>query len=85
MSVQPSDTPMTIRACDLPHGIMHTSADEREWFERVINSDIRQLYRRIRNLEKLDSDQPIGTSGMTIGELSLYIIRTNHERRKRRY
>ena len=70
---------------NIPHGFNPISEDEQTWFLSMLNSDIRKYYKLIRDHVNIKDTYPIGHSGITVGELALYIIRTNHTKRKRRY
>jgi hypothetical protein len=70
---------------NLPHGFHPIGKEENEWFISNLNSDIRKYYRRIRSDEVTSHSHPIGNTGITMGELALYIIRTNHLKRRKRY
>lgn len=69
----------------LPHGVTTLNDSELSWFRRVVNSDVRRYYRLLRSGVHLKHSTPLGRSGMTAGELAIYIIRSNHEKRKKRY
>ena len=83
--MDPTPDPFTITMDRLPHGFMPVSPEDLAWFEHMINSDIRYFYRMIRMHKRINEHNPIGRSGITAGELSLYIIRENHTKRQRRY
>ena len=81
----PTRGPFLIGMGNLPHGFIPTSTTGKKWFQRIINSDIRCYYRLIRSGVHVPESSPVGRSGMTSGELALYIIRENHHRRRRIY
>jgi len=83
--MDPTPYPFSITMDRLPHGFIVMSPADVQWFDRLVNSDIRFYYRMIRDNNKINSDNPIGRSGITAGELALYIIRENHTKRTRRY
>jgi hypothetical protein len=83
--MEPTSQPFNITMNCLPHGFLPVSLDDVQWFERSINSDIRYYYRMIREGKPIVAYNPIGRSGITAGELALYIIRANHSKRQRRY
>ena len=83
--MEPTDQPFYITMARLPHGFIDVAAKDAHWFEQTINSDIRYYYRMIRNRKVIVDHNPIGKSGITAGELALYIIRENHTKRQRRY
>ena len=83
--MEPTDQPFDITMARLPHGFIEVADDETRWFEQAINSDIRYYYRMIRNRKVIVDHNPIGKSGITAGELALYVIRENHTKRQRRY
>ena len=85
MEYEPTDEPFTPMIDFLPHGINKLNKKEQTWFNRVANSDIRRYYRLLRSGVHLTESTPVGRSGMTAGELAIYIIRSNHEKRKKRY
>jgi hypothetical protein len=85
MHNEPTDQKLTVTMENIPHGINQLSDDERTWFTLMTNSDIRRYYKLIRDDVPLKDSLPIGNSGITVGELALYIIRANHSKRKRRY
>jgi hypothetical protein len=81
----PTPDPFTITMDHLPHGFAVASTEHVDWFEHTINSDIRYYYRMIRKHRNITDHNPIGRSGITAGELALYIIRENHTKRQKRY
>ena len=81
----PTDSPFTITMARLPHGFIDVPPDDMRWFEASINSDIRYYYRMIRNGNSIIEHKPVGASGITAGELALYLIRQNHTKRQQRY
>jgi hypothetical protein len=83
--MEPTDRPFAITIERLPHGFIEVTDQQRAWFQRMINSDIRYYYRMIRNNRIIPTDNPIGRSGVTAGELAVYITRENHCKRQRRY
>jgi hypothetical protein len=83
--MEPTDQPFIISADRLPHGFVDTTAADRAWFNNMINSDIRYYYRTIRTRQVIPADNPVGKSGITAGELALFIVRENHHKRQRRY
>jgi hypothetical protein len=83
--VPPTDQPFIITMACLPHGFIEVSPDDIKWFESAVNSDIRYYYRMIRNKLIIKDHNPVGVSGITAGELALYLIRENHTKRQRRY
>lgn len=85
MIPEPTEAPFTIQGSFFPHGFTPRSHEDRVWFESMVNSDIRYYYRMLRSGIILSIDNPIGRSGITVGELALYIIRENHTKRTQRY
>lgn len=83
--MEPTHTPFNITMSQLPHGFMPVSVEDIEWFGQMINSDIRYFYRTLRDNKTIVTHNPIGRSGITAGELALYIIRENHTKRQKRY
>jgi hypothetical protein len=83
--MEPNDQPFDITMPRLPHGFVDVTKEDVRWFEQTINSDIRFYYKMIRNQRDIVAHNPIGISGITAGELALYIIRQNHTKRRRRY
>jgi hypothetical protein len=81
----PTNAPFTITMARLPHGFIDVSQDDIRWFEAAVNSDIRYYYRMIRNRNPIAEHNPVGASGITAGELALYLIRENHTKRQQRY
>jgi hypothetical protein len=83
--MEPTDQPFAITMARLPHGFIDVNHEETRWFEQAVNSDIRYYYRMIRNRKVIVDHNPIGKTGITAGELALYVIRDNHVKRQRRY
>ena len=83
MSV-PTDECFRMSMRNLPHGFVPPTTTGRAWFEQHVNSDIRQYYKLVRRAPVSDY-MPVGQSGITAGELALYIIRDNPTKRCRRY
>jgi hypothetical protein len=83
--MEPTSERFSITLERLPHGFLPVSLIDLQWFEQTINSDIRYYYRMIRSGKHIVDYNPIGRSGITGGELALYIIRENHSKRQRRY
>lgn len=83
--MEPTDQPFEITTRHLPHGVIDASPEDVRWFEATVNSDIRYYYRMIRNRRVIEAHNPVGISGITAGELALYLIRENHTKRQRRY
>lgn len=81
----PSFGKFNVTIDNIPHGVLPPTEKEREWFLSMTNSDIRKYYKLIRENVNIKDIYPIGHSGITVGELALYIIRTNHTKRRRRY
>jgi hypothetical protein len=84
MDVHPTVDRFIFDMDTLPHGI-RSSPENKTWFLSSLNSDIRKYYRLIRTDENTSHSHPIGKTGITMGELALYIIRTNHSKRRKRY
>jgi hypothetical protein len=85
MNCLPTPDRFTIDMSNLPHGICPMSEEDHAWFVSYLNSDIRRYYKTIRSDESTSHSHPIGHTGITMGELALYIIRTNHVKRRKRY
>jgi len=85
MIPEPTETSFTIQGERFPHGFSQMSERDHSWFVSMVNSDIRFYYRTIRSGTVVAVDNPIGRSGITVGELAVYIIRANHTKRRRRY
>ena len=83
--MQPTSDPFAIQFPHLPHGFSTPQPEDRRWFQQNVNSDIRYYYRLIRKGTTINPDNPVGRSGITVGELALYIIRENHTKRRKRY
>ncbi len=83
--IVPSSDRFHITTDNLPHGFCVLRPADSQWFKLTLNSDIRRYYRMICNESNIPYSHPIGQSGITIGELALYIIRTNHSKRRKRY
>ena len=83
--MEPTNQPFTVRIDHLPHGFVTTTESDRAWFNSMINSDIRYYYRMIRTRQLIPADNPVGKSGITAGELALFIVRENHSKRQKRY
>ena len=83
--MDPTPDPFNITMNCLPHGFNTVSDQDLKWFGAMINSDIRYYYRMIRLQKRINDQNPIGRSGITVGELALYIIRENHNQRQKRY
>jgi hypothetical protein len=83
--MEPTEAPFKVTLCRLPLGFTETSQEDQAWFYSMINSDIRYYYRMIRTRRHIPCDNPIGRSGITAGELALFIVRANHDKRQKRY
>ena len=83
--LEPTEKPLTISLTQLPHGFLDASEEDLCWFAATLNSDIRYYYRMIRSQHQIPEHNPVGTSGITAGEMALYLIRQNHTKRQRRY
>ena len=81
----PTNGRFTIKLQHVPCGILAPSTHDLQWFAQHINSDIRFYYKSMRQSTFINDTAPIGQSGITAGELALYIIRENHTRRRKRY
>lgn len=84
-SPHPTDEPMRIRFDQLPHGFHAPSISDMEWMQSSLNSDIRLYYKLLRTGVDPPLENPIGMSGITVGELALFALRESHRKRKRRY
>jgi hypothetical protein len=82
---EPSGETFAVRLQQLPHGFVPPTPEQTLWFQTTINSDIRAYYRLLRRGAVLCTDNPIGRSGVTVGELALYIVRQSHCKRQKRY
>ena len=82
---RPTSDTFVVKMNNIPHGFVDPSPRGFDWFERGVNSDIRYYYRQIRNGVYIEDHEPIGKTGITAGELALYIIQRNHQKRKSRY
>jgi hypothetical protein len=82
---EPSGETFLVRLPHLPHGFAPPTHEHTLWFQNMINSDIRSYYRIIRRGTELSTDNPLGRSGITVGELALYVIRQSHCKRQKRY
>lgn len=83
--MHPTNNKFSITLKNIPHGFLQVTEEEQLWFTSMLNSDIRKYYKLIRECVDIKDSHPIGNSGITVGELALYIIRSNHTKRKRRY
>jgi hypothetical protein len=84
--IRPTPHRFVITLHNIPHGFLPKSPSQESWVNSMANSDIRRYYRLIRRgTLNLEEYTPIGKSGITVGELALYIIRANHSKRRRRY
>jgi hypothetical protein len=63
---------------------MELSPLETVWFEKQVNSDLRQYYKYVRHAS-VSETMPIGRSGITVGELALLVLNQSHRKRCRRY
>lgn len=81
---EPRDDPLDVSMDQCPHGFMAMSEMDTAWFMDTVNSDVRRYYRLIRH-GTVHESSPIGRSGITVGELAIFILRSNHVKRKRRY
>lgn len=83
--IAPTSAPLHISMKYCPHGIVEPTDAEFKCFSQNVNSDIRYYYKLIRNGYTIKETNPIGTSGITIGELAIFVLRSNHIKRRRRY
>lgn len=81
----PSPHRFTTSIDSAPYWFIEPTKSEVDWFENNVHSYIRQYYKMIRRGTFIHDHEPIGSSGMTAGELAFYIIKRDHEKRKRRY
>lgn len=80
----PTQDRFRITLQNLPHGWMTLSPTETVWFEKQVNSDLRQYYKDARYAPTPEA-MPIGRSGITVGELALFVLNQSHRKRCRRY
>ena len=83
--MEPTNSPLGVSMCNTPHGFMAVSEADQEWFQKTVNSDVRRYYRLLREGATVYESSPIGASGITVGELAIFILRSTHAKRKRRY